>query len=313
MNSGGIYPSQQGKPIGKKEAERFVMLNFRKLTIEHFVKELETVYHRNYSNIEPGFGNLIAWSGRLALENIANSDALYHDLYHTVMVTLAGQTILEGKHLCEGGITPRDWLHATIAFLFHDIGYVKGVCRNDTATRFATGVDEETVKIPEGGTDVALTPYHVDRSQLFVRERFGGKLINGLERVIDADVIASYIEMTRFPVPKDDQHRDTKGYGGIVRAADFIGQMGDPDYPRKTPSLYYEFEELGINEELGYKRPGDLRKNYARFYWDVVSPLIQDALRYLHLTQDGKQWISTLYAHVFTSEHIGSGTKELDR
>ncbi len=289
------------------------MLNFQKLTIEHFVKELERVYRRNYSDIEPGFANLIKWSGRLALENIANSDALYHDLYHTVMVTLAGQTILEGKHLCEGGIIPRDWLHATIAFLFHDIGYVKGVCRNDTDVRFATGVDDETVEIPEGGTDAALTPYHVDRSQLFVRERFGGKLINGLERIINVDVIASYIEMTRFPVPKDDLHRDTKGYGGIVRAADFIGQMGDPDYPRKTSSLFYEFEELSINEELGYKRPGDLRKNYARFYWDVVSPLIQDALRYLRLTQDGKQWISTLYAHVFTSEHIGARTKGLDR
>jgi hypothetical protein len=301
----------RGSPLKEKKRSVFVMLNFQKLTIEHFVKELERAYRRNYGDIEPRFGNLIKWSGRLALENIANTDALYHDLYHTVMVTLAGQTILEGKHLCEGGITPRDWLHSIIAFLFHDIGYVRGVCRNDTDTRFATGVGDETTEIPEGGTDVALTPYHVDRSQLFVRERFGGKLLNGLERVINADVIASYIEMTRFPVPDDDQHRDTKGYGGIVRAADFIGQMGDPDYPRKTPALYYEFDELGINEELGYKKPGDLRKNYARFYWDVVSPLIQDALRYLRLTQDGKQWISTLYAHVFTSEHIGTGTMEL--
>jgi hypothetical protein len=118
-------------------------------------------------------------------------------------------------------------------------------------------------------------------------------------------LIASYIEVTRFPVPDDDVHRDTKGYGGVVRAADFIGQMGDPDYLRKSPSLYYEFEEIGINEKLGYKRPGDLRKNYARFYWDVVSPLIQDALRYLRLTQEGKQWISTLYAHVFHIRALG--------
>ena len=285
------------------KGDLFIMLNFQKLNIEYFVEELARAYRRNYNDIEPGFGNLIAWSGRLALENIANSDALYHDLYHTVMVTLAGQAILEGKHLCEGGITPSDWLHCLIALLCHDIGYVKGVCRNDTDTRFATGVGDETVELPEGGTDVALTPYHVDRSQLFVRERFGGKLIDGLERIIDTEVIASYIEMTRFPVPDDEEHRDTKGYGGVVRAADFIGQMGDPDYLRKSPSLYYEFEEIGLNEKLGYKRPGDLRKNYAKFYWDVVSPLIQDALRYLRLTQEGKQWISTLYAHVFTSEH----------
>ncbi len=298
----GVF-SPRETPRKNKKGRFFVMLNFQKLNIEYFVKELVSAYRRNYSDLEPGFGNLIGWSGRLALENIANSDALYHDLYHTVMVTLAGQAILEGKHLCEGGITPVDWLHCMIALLCHDIGYVKGVCRNDTNIKFATGINDKTVELPEGGTDVALTPYHVDRSKLFVRERFGGKLIAGLERIMDADVIASYIEVTRFPVPDDDVHRDTKGYGGVVRAADFIGQMGDPDYLRKSPALYYEFEEIGINEKLGYKRPGDLRKNYARFYWDVVSPLIQDGLRYLRLTQEGKQWISTLHAHVFTSEH----------
>ncbi len=279
------------------------MINFQELNIDYFVRELAEKYRRNYSNIEPEFSNLIAWSGRLALENIANTDALYHDLYHTVMVTMAGQAILEGKHLCEGGITPKDWLNCTIALLCHDIGYVKGVCRNDNEPRFATGIGDQTVELPEGGTDVALTPYHVDRSKLFVRERFGGKLIGRTEYFIDADLIASYIEMTRFPVPDDEEHRDTKGYGGVVRAADFIGQLGDPDYLRKSPSLYYEFEEVGVNERLGYKRPGDLRKDYAKFYWDVVSPLIEDALRYLRLTQEGKQWISTLYSHVFTVEH----------
>ena len=279
------------------------MLNFQRLVIEHFVKELETTYCRTYGHINPQFGNIIKWSGRLALENIANSDALYHNLTHTVMVTLAGQAILEGKQLCEGGITPTDWLHVMMALLFHDIGYVKGICRNDNGNRCATGVGEESVEIPPGSTDVILTPYHVDRSKLFVHERFGGRLLQDLNEVIEVEVIASYIEMTRFPVPDDDRYRDTKGYGGIVRASDFIGQLGDPDYLRKTPALFYEFEELGTNETLGYKRPGDLRDNYAKFYWNVVSPLIQDALRYLRITQDGKQWIDSLYSHVFTAEH----------
>jgi len=279
------------------------MLNFQSIALEYFVKELQTTYSGTYGSIEPRFGNIIAWSGRLALENIANSDALYHNVSHTVMVTLAGQAILEGKQLCEGGVTPRDWLHTMMAFLYHDIGYVKGVCRNDNGNWFATGIGEERVEIPPGSTDVVLTPYHVDRSKLFVRERFGGKLLQELNEVIDAEVIASYIEMTRFPVPDEERYRDTKGYGGIVRAADFIGQLGDPNYLRKTPALFYEFEELGTNEKLGYERPGDLRDSYARFYWNVVSPLIQDALRYLRITQEGKQWIDSLYSHVFTAEH----------
>jgi len=279
------------------------MLNFQRLIIEHFVEELKTTYTQTYGDIEPQFGNVIAWSGRLVLENIANSDALYHNLYHTVMVTLAGQAILEGKQLSEGGVTPKDWLYSMMAFLCHDIGYVKGVCRNDNGTSFATGIGDEKVEIPTGSTDVALTPWHVDRSKLFVHERFGGKLLHGLDRVIDAEVIASYIEITRFPVPDGETYKDTKGYGGLVRAADFVGQLGDPDYLRKVPALFYEFEEIGNNEKLGYKNPGDMRDSYAKFYWKVVSPLIQDALRYLRITQEGKRWIDSLYSNVFMAEH----------
>jgi len=282
------------------------MLNLKKLAIDHFVEELHRAYERTYSDLEPQYGNIIIWSGRLALENIANSDALYHDVEHTILVTLAGQTILEGKHLCEGGVTPLDWLHFTIALLCHDIGYVKGVCRNDGDALFATGVGDERVAIAPGGTDVALTPYHVDRSKLFVRERFGGKLLLDLERRIDAELIASYIEMTRFPAPDDDLHSDTQGYGGLLRAADLIGQLGDPDHQRKGAALFYEFEEIGANEELGYRNPGDLRASYARFYWEMVNPYIQDGLRYLRVTQEGKQWIARLYANVFAAEHQGS-------
>jgi len=190
-----------------------------------------------------------------------------------------------------------------IAVLFHDIGYVRGVCRNDGDGMFATGVGEETVTLSLRGTDVALTPYHVDRGKLFVRERFGGDLLMGVD--IDADLIASYIEMTRFPAPDDDLHRDTGDYPGLVRAADLIGQLGDPRYLRKSPALFYEFEELGYNKELGYERPGDLRKDYAKFYWEVISPYIQDALRYLRVTQEGKQWVANLHSHVFYVEHGG--------
>ena len=279
------------------------MLNLQKRTIDLSVEELRRAYERIYSNIEQQLGNIIVWSGRLALENIANSDALYHNVEHTVMVTLAGQAIIEGKHLLEGGVTPRDWVHCMIALLCHDIGYVRGICKDDKDGMIATGVGNETVEVPPGASDAVLSPYHVDRSKLFVRERFGKGMLMGMVAEIDAEVIASYIEMTRFPVPDDDWYKDTKGYPGLVRAADFVGQLGDPNRPRKSPALFFEFEEIGKNEELGYKRPGDLHDSYAKFYWDVVSPYIQEALRYLRVTQDGKQWIANLYANVFGAEH----------
>jgi hypothetical protein len=279
------------------------MINWQELTINMFVQQLQTAYHRNYGDINPVYGRIVAWCGRLSLENISNSDALYHDMDHTIMVSLAGLSIIEGKHLREGGVTPNDWMHYMIAVLLHDIGYVKGVCKHDTGNMFATGVDDELVHVSPDGTDVSLTPYHVNRSKLFVHERFGPRLLEDMSSHLNSKQIADYIEMTRFPAPKDEFHSDTKGLGGLVRAADFIGQLGDPDYFRKSPALFYEFEELGLNKKLGYESPNDLRRKYASFYWSRVNPYIKDAINYLSLTEDGKQWIANMHSHVFESEH----------
>ena len=283
------------------------MLNWRQLMIETFVEQLQIAYRKTYSQLDREFGDIVAWAGRLALENISNSDALYHDMEHTIMVTLAGLCIIEGKHLREGGVDPREWMQFLIALLCHDIGYVKGVCRNDTSEAFATGQGDAVAPLPAGGTDIVLTPYHVDRSKLFVRERFGSGLIKNMAEVLDAERIASFIEMTRFPSPDTDFYKDTRGYGGLVRAADFIGQLGDPGQLRKAPALFYEFEEIGANKKFGYRSPEDIRAKYAKFYWEMVNPYIQDALTYLRQTQEGKQWIANMQSHVFESEHGNHG------
>jgi hypothetical protein len=275
------------------------MLNLQELVINCFVEELKDTYRQVYGDMKPQYANAIAWTGWLALENIATCDALYHNVDHTIMVVLAGQAILRGKHVCEGGVTPEDWLHYTMALLCHDIGYVKGVCRSDGGGFYATGVGDERAKLPPGGTAVALTPYHVDRGKLFVKERFGERTLVS----VDAERIASFIEMTRFPVPEGEMYDDTSNCSGLVRAADFVGQLGDPNYLRKIPALFYEFEETGANAGRGYKTPGDMCKDYAKFYWEVVSPYIQDALGYLRVTQEGKQWVASLHSHVFDIEH----------
>ena len=276
------------------------MMNLKKIKMDYCVEKLRSAYKRNYSDTENELGNVIAWSSRMALEIIANSDALYHDVDHTVMVALAGQAILEGKHLSEGNVAPKDWANFMIALLCHDIGYVSGICNGDEGNRVVTGVNGTRVTIRRGGTDAALAPYHVDRSKLFVRERFGkGMLVEGL---IDTKLIESYIEMTRFPIPDNDVHRDTRGYPGLVRAADLIGQLGDPYRIQKCTALFYEFEETGLNKEFGYKSPADLRENNSKFYCNHVNRYIQDALRYLRVTQDGKQWIANMQANVFSSD-----------
>lgn len=275
------------------------MFNPTKLLIEAFVPELTAGYYSAYGGLKSDYAEIISWVGNMALENIANSNALYHNVEHTVFVTLVGQEILRGRHIREGGVSCDDWLHFIISLLCHDIGYVKGVCRQDNiAIRlYATGVDDQTVTLPFGATDASLTLYHVDRGKLFVQERFGG------HKLIDASIIKKNIELTRFPVPLDGDHQDTINYPGLVRAADLIGQLSDPRYLQKTAALFYEFEETGVSKQLGYRHPEDLRLNYPKFYWNSVYPYIRDASEYLKLTQEGKQIIANLYAHVFEVEH----------
>ena len=149
------------------------MFNPTQIVIEAFVEQLQTTYQRIYGMLEPGYPDIIGFIGRIALENIANSDAPYHDVNHTIMVTLVGQEILRGKHISEGGVTPRDWLHFVVSLLCHDIGYVRGVCRGDHGNGYVSDLSGELVRLPVGATDAALTAYHVTRSKIFVRERFG--------------------------------------------------------------------------------------------------------------------------------------------
>ncbi|NEO29644.1 MAG: metal-dependent phosphohydrolase [Symploca sp. SIO3C6] len=275
------------------------MFDATQILIDHFVQQIQEGYHRTYGGLKSDYAEIIGWAGGMALENIANSDALYHNVEHTILVTLVGQEILRGKHIREGGISCEDWMHGIISLLCHDIGYVKGVCRQDQISEglYATGIDDQMVSLPPGASDASLTPFHVDRGKLFIKERFGGNLL------IDAAEIKHNVELTRFPVPSDEDHQDTLNLPGLVRAADLIGQLSDPRYLKKVSALFYEFEETGVNKHLGYRNPGDLRQNYAQFYWQGVYPYIQDSLHYLELTLNGKQIVANLYANVFVVEH----------
>jgi hypothetical protein len=267
------------------------------VVIDAFVDELRTGYTGTYTHLEPDYPGIIDYVGHMALELIANSDAPYHDLNHTICVTLLGQEVLKGKHLREGGVSQRDWLHFIISLLCHDIGYVRGICRNDKNGRYVTGKDGEAVELPEGATDASLTPYHIDRGMLFVRERFARN------RHIDVEVLCANIEYTRFPVPAENEAKATTDYPELLRASDLMGQLADPNYMRKISALFAEFAETGVNGKLGYNSSASLRAAYPKFFWSVVTPYIGDALSNLQMTQEGKLWVANLYSHVFAEEH----------
>ncbi len=277
----------------------YKMFNATQLLIRHFANRLRRNYSLVYGRLNPNCADMIAWAGNMALEYIANSDALYHNAEHTMLVTLVGQEILRGKHIREGGVSCEDWLHFTISLLCHDIGYVKGVCRQDRPLErlYATGIEEQMVLLLPEATDASLAPYHVDRAKLFIEERFGG------DKIIDTQVMGRNIELTRFPMPADEASQDTVNYAGLVRAADFLGQLSDPRYFNKISALFYEFAETGINKTLGYQKPEDMWEKYPKFYWDTAYPYIQNALTYLEVTQEGKQILANLYGNVFRMKH----------
>ena len=185
---------------------------------------------------------------RTTIECIARSDALYHTYEHTMLVTIVGRDILRGRTLAHR-VEPEDYIHLIVACLLHDIGFVRGVLSGDTKTEFVIDQKGRTVTLPRGASDASLAAYHVDRSKLFVYERLGKS------STIDAARVAAAIELTRFP-PAPTSDSDQIGLEPrLVQAADLIGQLGDPLYPRKANALFYEFEETRQQSAVRLRLP----------------------------------------------------------
>ncbi len=270
------------------------MITVTELAAESLGAHLAEHLGRRFGSVDAKLTELIPGVARISLECIGNSDALYHNVEHTMLVTLVGYDIMRGRALLMPTF-PIDFAHVLVACLLHDIGYVRGILQGDGRDGYVIDAKGGKTKLPRGSSDAALTPFHVDRSKLYVTERIGKS------EVLDAARIAGAIEYTRFPSPGGPSGEDNEE-GSLVRAADLIGQLGDPHYLRKANALYHEFEEAGMNRQLGYASPADLTDRYPQFYWNSVSAHIQTAIRYLNVTSSGRQWIASLYANVFRAE-----------
>ena len=268
------------------------MMTLPELATDALEKFLDSFMRRRFGSSQPLLVEMVPNAARLALECIGNSDALYHNVEHTLLVTLAGVDILRGRAL-NAPLTADDYAHVIIACLNHDIGYVRGLFADDDADGYVIDAKGSKVTLPRGSSDASLMPHHVDRSKLYIMQRTEGVPQLDTQRIADA------IEGTRFPAAPGQEFGIE---ASIVRAADFIGQLGDPNYLRKANALYHEFEEVGVNRQLGYDSPADIVNRYPQFYWDSVAPHIQTEIRYLNKTSSGRQWIANLYSNVFRAE-----------
>ena len=99
------------------------MFNPTSVAASAFGDYLEALYTQYFSGRKPEYAAYIGGAARLVLERLGNTDALYHNAEHTMMVTLVGQAMLRGRILVERRVDierPRD-LELTYTAPFQDI------------------------------------------------------------------------------------------------------------------------------------------------------------------------------------------------
>jgi hypothetical protein len=186
---------------------------------------------RRFGSTHANLIEVIPSAARLALECIGNSNALYHNVEHTMLVTLMGYDIMKGRSLLTS-TSATDYAHLLVACLLHDIGFVRGVLTGDSEDGYVIDSNGGKVKLSRGSSDAALMPYHVERSKLFVMDRIANR------QLLDAQRISNAIEFTRFPISNPDLQDSEQG--SLARAANLIGRLGDPHCLRKVNALFYE-------------------------------------------------------------------------
>src|SRR5207249_7444460 len=118
---GGNLP-RRGHPraaaVAPREGGR-AMITVPELASEALGSFLSSFMRQRFGSSHTRLTEVVPSLARLALECIGNSDALYHNVEHTMLVTLAGHDILRGKFLLEGR-EPIDYADLVVSCLNHD-------------------------------------------------------------------------------------------------------------------------------------------------------------------------------------------------
>ena len=210
-------------------------------------------------------------------------DTLYHDIRHTLDMTLAMARLIDGHDRARPGserIGPRRAILGVVMALLHDSGYMRRLSE--------TSVENGAV----------FTKVHVSRSADFLL-RYLPTIGFGAE----AELASRLVHFTGYERDLDDiAVDDTRDrlLGYMVGSADLIGQMSDRMYLEKCREfLYQEFvlgsiarEKLEDGREIvRYASPEDLIYKTPGFYEYVARTRIHKKLgaadRYAEAHFDG--------------------------
>lgn len=158
-------------------------------------------------------------------------DTAYHDLQHTLDVTLTMARLIDGYERSRVGlapISPREFGLGVITALFHDVGYLR--------------LDSDTPMVANGAV---YTRIHVSRGAEFLRG-----YLPKLGMSDFAEVAAALIHFTGFEKPIASIDVPGPGFrllGNLLGTADLIAQMADRCYLEKCRDrLYPEFVVGGL-------------------------------------------------------------------
>ncbi len=210
-------------------------------------------------------------------------DTLYHDMRHTLDMTLAVARLVDGHDRgCAGAdrLGPRRAVLAVVIALLHDSGYLKRASES---------------RVENGAV---FTKVHVSRSADFVTAYLP---IIGF--AAEAPTAAKLVHFTGYEMEIDDIHvQDEKDrlLGCLVGTADLIGQMSDRMYLEKCREFLYREFVLGSvaretapdgREIVRYSSPEDLILKTPGFYEYVARARMQNKLggvdRYAEAHFDG--------------------------
>jgi hypothetical protein len=197
-------------------------------------------------------------------------DTLYHDVRHTLDMTLAMARLVDGHdRICAPAerLGARRAVMGVLIALLHDSGYLKRTSE---------------VQVENGAI---FTKVHVSRSADFI-----ASYLPKLGFAAEAPIAARLVHFTGYEMEVEDIHvedaRD-RMVGCMVGTADLIGQMSDRMYLEKVREfLYQEFVWGGIAREkmpdgrevVRYTSPEDLIIKTPGFYEYVARTRIQKKL-----------------------------------
>jgi hypothetical protein len=196
-------------------------------------------------------------------------DTLYHDMRHSLDMTLALARLVDGHDRVAGAaeqLGPRRAMVGVLIALLHDSGYLK---RSSEAE-----VDNGAV----------FTKVHVSRSADFI-----ASYLPKVGFAEEAQLASRLVHFTGYEMDVDDIRVDDlrdRTVGCMVGAADLIGQMSDRMYLEKVHSfLYEEFvwgqiarEVVDGREVVRYTSADDLIIKTPGFYEYVARSRIEKKL-----------------------------------